>query len=325
MADAVAKPRPRDAGAGRAGAAPIATSPVTGRGASWRRGLERHAAKLALTPSLLIVFVFVYGFILWTTYISFTSSGLVPRYELTGLGQYVKLWSSDRWLQALRNLGLFTGLFIGACLAIGVALAVLLDQKIRAEGFLRTIFLYPMALSFIVTGTAWKWILNPGLGLESFAHRLGFAGFTFDWLVNPERSIYTVVIAAVWQSSGFVMALMLAGLRGIDGDIMRAAQVDGASLPVTYRRIVLPALRPVFLSTFIILAHISIKTFDLVIALTGGGPGYASDMPATYMYTQTFQRNQLGVGAASAVMMLMGVTAVIVPYLYSELRTKPHD
>jgi glucose/mannose transport system permease protein len=200
-----------------------------------------------------------------------------------------------------------------------------LDQKIRAEGFLRTIFLYPMALSFIVTGTAWKWILNPGLGIESIAHRLGFAGFSFDWLVNPERSIYTVVIAAVWQSSGFVMALMLAGLRGVDADIMRAAQVDGASLPVIYRRIVLPALRPVFLSTFIILAHISIKTFDLVIALTGGGPGYSSDMPATFMYTQTFQRNQLGVGAASAVMMLMGVTAVIVPYLYSELRTKPHD
>jgi glucose/mannose transport system permease protein len=219
-------------------------------------------------------------------------------------------------------MGIFGFLYILICLALGLFLAILLDQKIRGEGVLRPIYLYPMALSFIVTGTAWKWFLNPGLGLDKTMHAWGFEWFKFDWLVNPEMAIYTVVIAGVWQASGFCMAMFLAGLRGIDSEIMRAAQIDGASTFALYRRIVIPLLRPVFLSAFIVLAHMAIKSYDLVIALTGGGPGNATELPSTFMYSYTFTRNQMAVGAASAIMMLMTICAIIVPYLYSELREK---
>ena len=192
----------------------------------------------------------------------------------------------------------------------------------RTEGVLRTVYLYPMAVSMIVTGTAWKWILNPGLGLEHLMHQWGFESFTFDWLVRGETAIYCVVIAGVWQSAGFVMALFLAGLRGIDESIIKAAQVDGASLPRIYWRIILPSLRPVFFSTLMVVAHLAIKSFDLVMALTAGGPGYATDLPATFMYAHAFTRGQIGLGAASATIMLATVAAIVVPYLYSELRTK---
>jgi len=219
---------------------------------------------------------------------------------------------------------LFGSFFVSIALIVGLGLAILLDQRVRAEGFIRSIYLYPMALSFIVTGTAWKWLLNPGLGVEKVMHDWGFTSFTFDWLVNPDRAIYTVVIAGVWQSSGFVMALFLAGLRGIDDSIIKAAQVDGASLPTIYRRIIIPSLRPVFFSSVMILTHIAVKSFDLVVALTGGGPGFASDLPATFMYAFAFTRSQIGLGAASAIIMLMIVAAVIVPFMYSELRRAPH-
>jgi glucose/mannose transport system permease protein len=182
-----------------------------------------------------------------------------------------------------------------------------------------------MALSFIVTGTAWKWILNPSLGFERLIRQLGFENFSFYWLVNSDMSIYTVVIAGVWQSSGFVMALFLAGLRGIDDTIIKAAQVDGASLPRIYWRIIIPSLRPVFFSAVIILSHIAIKSFDLVMVLTRGGPGYSSDLPATFMYAFAFTRSRLAFGAASAMVMFGAVMAVIIPYLYSELRVKRNE
>ncbi len=223
---------------------------------------------------------------------------------------------------AIRNLFIYGSLFVGFCTILGLILAILLDQRIRIEGALRTIYLYPMALSFIVTGTAWKWILNPGLGLERLVREMGYASFTFDWLVDSRMSIYTIVIAGVWQSTGFVMALFLAGLRGIDDAVINAARVDGASLPRIYWRIIIPSLRPVFFSAVVILFHIAIKSFDLVMVLTRGGPGYSSDLPATFMYTFAFTRNQLGFGAASAMIMFFGVMAIIVPYLYSELRIK---
>jgi glucose/mannose transport system permease protein len=284
--------------------------------------LERWLPKIVVAPSALAALIGIYGFILWTAWISFTKSRLLPRYDLAGFYQYVKLFTNDRWWVACKNLVIFGGLFIVLCIIIGLILAILLDQRIRAEGALRVIYLYPMALSFMVTGTAWKWILNPGLGLERLVQHLGFSDFTFDWLVNSEMAIYTVVIAGVWQSSGFVMALFLAGLRGIDNSIIKAAQVDGASLPKIYRRIIIPSLRPVFFSTIIILSHIAIKSFDLVMVLTRGGPGYASDLPATFMYTFAFTRSRLGFGASSAMVMFCGVMAIIIPYLYSELRTK---
>jgi glucose/mannose transport system permease protein len=351
--------------------------------------LETVLPKLVLAPTFLAALIFIYGFILWTAWISMTQSTLLPNYKIADgyqitptvlaqlekdgvpaavleklqnlekqglankkskflrniknkigseqsakykdlilqhaytrapLFQYKKLFASDRWMVALKNLLIFGFLFITICIFLGLLLAIFLDQRIRVEGALRSIYLYPMALSFIVTGAAWKWILNPDLGVERLVRNLGFTGFTFDWLVNSDMAIYTVVIAAVWQSAGFVMALFLAGLRGIDDAIIKAAQVDGASLPRIYWRIIIPSLRPVFFSAIIILSHIAIKSFDLVMVLTRGGPGYSSDLPATFMYTFAFNRGRLGFGASSAMMMFFAVMAIIIPYLYSELR-----
>jgi len=284
--------------------------------------LSQWMPKLVLAPSFILAMAFIYGLMAWNGYLSLSASRLLPNYEFVGFQQYVNLWESERWWVALKNLGVFGGLFLFFGMAIGLLLAILLDQKIRTEGVLRTIYLYPMAISFIVTGTAWKWILNPGLGIERLVQGWGFENFRFDWLVDSEHSIYCVAIAGIWQASGFVMALFLAGLRGIDDSIIKAAQIDGASLPRIYWRIVVPSLRPVFFSTLMVVSHLAIKSFDLVVALTAGGPGYASDLPATFMYAMSFSRGQVGMGAASATVMLATIAAIVVPYLYSELRTK---
>ena len=278
--------------------------------------------RIVVAPSFIISLLFIYGLMAWNGYLSMSASRILPNYEFVGLQQYAALLESDRFRVAMTNMGIFGVLFIGGAMAIGVLLAILLDQKVRAEGVLRTVYLYPMAVSMIVTGTAWKWMLNPGLGLEHLMRQWGFESFTFDWLVRGETAIYCIVIAGVWQSAGFVMALFLAGLRGIDESIIKAAQVDGASLPRIYWSIILPSLRPVFFSTLMVVAHLAIKSFDLVMALTAGGPGYATDLPATFMYATAFTRGQIGVGAASATVMLATVAAIVVPYLYSELRTK---
>ena len=290
----------------------------------WFAALETALPRIVLAPSFAATVVFIYGFILWTLYISMTKSTFLPSYDFVGLVNYLKLWRIERWWVAVGNLLTYGGLFIFFCTVLGLGLAIFLDQKIRIEGALRTIYLYPLALSFVVTGTAWKWILNPGLGIERLVREWGWSTFTFDWLVTSEMSIYCVVIAGVWQSTGFVMAMFLAGLRGIDDAILKAAQVDGASLTRIYGKIIIPSLRPVFFSTIIILTHIAIKSFDLVVVLTGGGPGYASDLPATFMYSYAFTRGQLAMGAASAMMMFCMVMAIIVPYLYSELRRRAY-
>ncbi|RJX70010.1 sugar ABC transporter permease [Vibrio sinensis] len=284
--------------------------------------LQSWLPKLVLAPTMLITVVCIYGYIFWTALLSLTNSRFLPSFQFVGFAQYEKLMENDRWVTSITNLGIFGVLFIVIAIALGVMLAILLDQNIRQEGAIRTIYLYPMALSFIVTGTAWKWILNPGLGIEKLVHDWGFESFRFDWLVNSDMSVYTLVIAAVWQSSGFVMAMFLAGLRSIDSSIIKAAQIDGASLPTIYWRIILPCLRPVFLSAVIITSHIAIKSFDLVTAMTAGGPGYSSDLPALFMYAHSFTRGQIGLGAASAIMMLAGILAILIPYLYSELREK---
>ncbi|MGB2078576.1 MAG: carbohydrate ABC transporter permease [Vibrio sp.] len=287
---------------------------------SWQAWWQQHLPKIVLAPSMTLILVFVYGFIAWTAWISFSSSRMLPNYNFDGLTAYEKLWRTFNWLTSLENLAVFGILYIVICTGLGLLLAILLDQKIRFEGLLRPIFLYPMAVSFIVTGTAWKWFLNPGLGLEKTMQTLGWSSFKFDWLINPDMAIYTVVIAGVWQTSGFVMAMFLAGLRGIDQEQIKAAQLDGASMPKIYWRIIIPQLRPLFLSVFIILSHMAIKSYDLVIALTGGGPGNATSLPATFMYSYTFSRNQMAVGSASAMIMLMTIAAIIIPYLYSELK-----
>ena len=278
--------------------------------------------RLVLMPSFAVSFLFIYGLIAWNGYLSVSASRLLPNYEWAGFAQYINLFSNERFHVALSNMAIFGSLFIGGAMALGLLLAILLDQKIRAEGVLRTVYLYPMAISFIVTGTAWKWILNPGLGVEHTVRQWGFENFVFDWLIDPDKAIYCVAIAGVWQSAGFVMALFLAALRGIDDSIIKAAQVDGATLPTVYWRIIIPSLRPVFFSTLMVVSHLAIKSFDLVMALTNGGPGFATDLPATFMYAMAFTRGQIGLGAASATVMLAMVAAIVVPYLYSELRSK---
>ena len=290
--------------------------------ADFKTRFQHWLPKLVLSPSVAMVLVFVYGFILFSVYLSFTDSRLLPSFGWVGWENYSKLWRLSHWETSITNMGIFAALYIGICTVLGLGLAIFLDQKIRGEGMIRTIYLYPMALSFIVTGTAWKWFLDPGIGLENVMHSWGWTSFEFDWIKNRDFAIYTVVLAAVWQTSGFVMAMFLAGLRGIDNEILKAAQMDGASNWNLYRRIIIPQLRPAFLSAFVILSHLAIKTFDLVIALTGGGPGRATELPATFMYSYTFSRNQMGIGAASATIMLMTIAAIMIPYLYAELREK---
>jgi len=285
-----------------------------------RNRLQEILPKLVLAPSFIIVLVFVYGFIAYTGYLSMTASKMLPSSDFVGLLNYSKLWALPHWWRAITNLGIFAVLYIVISSVVGLALAILLDQKIRAEGLLRPIYLYPMALSFIVTGTAWKWFLDPGIGLEHTMRVWGWESFTFGWIKDGSMAIYCLVIAAVWQSSGFVMAMFLAGLRGVDNEIIKAAQIDGASPFITYRRIIIPLMRPVFLSAFVVLAHLAIKAYDLVVALTGGGPGQATELPATFMYSYTFSRNQMGIGASSAIIMLAMIFSIIIPYLYSEVR-----
>ncbi|WP_395703446.1 carbohydrate ABC transporter permease [Aquabacterium sp.] len=276
--------------------------------------------KLLISPSVLLVLVCVYGYMLFTLWLSLTASTLMPVYDYAGFGSYRRLFGLENWSVSLGNLAVFAGLYIGIAIAMGLGLAILVDQKLRAEGLFRSIFLYPMALSFIVTGTAWKWLLDPGVGLERTVRSWGWQGFSFDWIKDSDMAIYCVVIAAVWQTAGFVMALFLAGLRGVDAEVVNAARVDGAPPWQIYLRVILPQLGPVFLSAFVILAHMAIKSYDLVIALTNGGPGRSTWLPSVFMYQYTFTRNEMAVGAASAVLMLAGIGIVVLPYLVGEYR-----
>lgn len=288
-----------------------------------RATLQDLLPKIVLAPSFAVILIFVYGFIAFTAVLSFSGSKLLPDFSTwVGFGNYVRLFNHPNWIVALKNLAIFSILYIVICSVIGLALAIFLDQKIRGEGMLRPIYLYPMALSFIVTGVAWKWFLDPGIGLEHVMQSIGWESFSFRWIKEGKMAIYTIVIAAVWQSSGFVMAMFLAGLRGVDNEIIKAAQIDGASTFVIYRRIIIPLMRPVFLSAFVVLAHLAIKSYDLVVAMTDGGPGTATWTPALFMQKFTFGRNEMGMGAASAIIMMMMIFAIIVPYLYSELGGK---
>jgi glucose/mannose transport system permease protein len=276
--------------------------------------------KLLLSPSVLLVLVCVYGYIMFTIYLSFTSSTLMPIYDWVGTNNYRRLFGLENWNVSLSNLWVFASLYIGVAVVLGLGFAILIDQHIRAESMFRSIFLYPMALSFIVTGTAWKWLLDPGVGLEHTMHNIGWESFAFGWIKDSDMAIYCVVIAAVWQTTGFVMALFLAGLRGVDTEQISAARVDGARTWQIYMHVIIPQLGPVFVSAFVILAHMAIKSYDLVIALTNGGPGRSTWLPSVFMYQYSFTRNEMSVGAASAVMMLAAIGLVVLPYLFSEMR-----
>ncbi len=273
-----------------------------------------------LLPTILLLLIAVYGFTAWSGLISLTSSGMVPTYKFVGFAQYSRLWASDRWNHSVWNLFVFSFLFISVSIVAGLILAILLDQRVRFENTFRSIFLYPMAISFIVTGVAWKWLLNPELGIEHVVRTWGFDSFRFGWLVDPSWSVYTLVIAAVWQSTGFAVVLFLAGLRGVDKEIVNAARIEGAGSLLIYRAIIIPTLRPVLLTVVVILLYNAIRSFDLVVALTGGGPGFSSDLPTTFMFNFAFSRAQLGEATASSVMILVAVCAVILPYLSAELR-----
>jgi glucose/mannose transport system permease protein len=285
-----------------------------------RATLQDWLPKLVLAPSFALILLFVYGFIVFTAALSFTGSKLLPDFSTwVGFNNYVRLFNHPNWIVALKNLAIFSFLYIVICSVLGLGLAILLDQKIRGEGVLRPIYLYPMALSFIVTGVAWKWFLDPGIGLEHVMKMWGWESFSFRWIKEGQFAIYTIVIAAIWQSSGFVMAMFLAGLRGVDNEVIKAAQIDGASTMTIYRRIIIPLMRPVFLSAFVVLAHLAIKSYDLVVAMTDGGPGTATWTPALFMQKFTFGRNEMAMGASSAMIMMIMIFSIIVPYLYSEL------
>lgn len=281
--------------------------------------------QLALAPSLSLVLVSVYAFTAWSVLLSLTDSKILPDFHSwVGLHQYARLWSSFRWRLAVGNLVAYSLVFIPCAMGTGLILAILVDRQIRAEGFFRTLYLYPMALSSIVVGAAWKWILSPGMGIEKLVRGWGFPDFRFEWLVDSKMAIYTVVIADVWKASGFTMILFLAGLRAIDQNLVRAAMIDGAGVFQTYRRIILPLLRPVFASVFIVLIQRSLLTFDMALALTNGGPGFSSDMPAIFMVQTSFGRSELGLGAASAVMLLAAVMAIVIPYFVFDMRKNLH-
>ena len=275
---------------------------------------------LTVLPSGLVLIVFVYGFILCSFVLSLTSSRIAPVYDFVGLQQYALLWANDRWIQSLLNLATFGIVFVTMATLVGLVQAVFIDRKVRAEGIIRTIYLYPMAISFIVTGTAWKWMLNPSLGLERLVRSWGWESFRFDWIVNPDMAIYTLAIAAIWQSSGFSMAIFLAALRGIDGEIIKAARIDGATTWQTFWSIILPLLRPAFFTAIIVQVALALRCFDLMVAMTGGGPGFASDLPTNFFYQFAFGRSRLGFAAASGIMIFVMVLAVMLPFIIWELR-----
>jgi len=295
---------------------------LTRRGAAieW---VSRHTPKIVLAPSIAASFVYVFLFCAWTVWLSLSNSTLLPDSTFAGLKHYVALWQNRRWTIAYTNLFLFGGLYVVGSMLIGLALAILIDQRVRGEAVWRSVLLYPLALSFVVTGTVWRWIFNPTTGVQAFVRDLGFAGFDFNWILDRERAIYTIVVTGVWHASGFAMVLLLAGLRSVDQDLVKAAQIDGASMARIYWKILIPSIRPIMIAVVVILLQFAIKTFDLVVAQTGGGPGLATNVPAIYVYDLMFQRGQIAQGAAGAVMILLALTVVLVPYaIWSNRRNR---
>jgi glucose/mannose transport system permease protein len=287
----------------------------------WRSRLGSALSQLAIWLPLSITAGHVLVFTAWTTWVSFTASTLMPDYTWIGLRNYWAVTRTANFQIAYVNLFIYSTGFVLLTMALGLLLAILLDQRVRGENVLRTIFLYPLAVSFVVTGTVWSWLLNPGLGIQKLVHDLGWLDFRFDWLVQSDKAIYTVILAGVWQGAGFAMALFLAGLRSVDRDLIKAAQIDGSGPWRTYRRVVLPTIWPIFVTVFVILLQYAIKAFDLVRALTGGGPGISSTLPTLVVYDFMFQRSELGRGSAAAVLMLLSLVVVLAPYgLYMRWR-----
>lgn len=290
------------------------------------RLFKNMTAKIAALPMIATALVVFVGCTLWTIYHSFTRSRLLPAPEKwVGLKNYDRLWGENRWLISIENLAIFGACSLVLSLVIGFTLAALLDRKIRFENTIRTIILYPFALSFVVTGLVWQWLLNPSLGLQNVIREWGWTTFTFDPLNNAEIVIFGILIAGVWQGSGFVMVLMLAGMRGIDEDVWKASRVEGIPAWKTYIFIVIPMMRPVFVTALVIISAGIIKVYDLVVAQTSGGPGIASEVPAKYVIDKMFGSQNLGLGFAASTMMLLSVLVVLIPWAYLEFGGKKND
>ncbi len=283
---------------------------------------DRILSLLLIAPSVIAIAIFVYGFIAFTGFASFTKwNSLLPDFTWVGLYNFQKLFDTTRFQIDLRNTLTFTVLFLVFCLALGFILAVLLDQRIRGEAIFRNIYLFPLAVSYIVTGVIWRWLLNPGsaelgaTGVNLLLDNIGLGFLKNGWYTDPNIGIKAVVLAATWQMSGYVMAMYLAGLRGIPEDLREAARVDGANEFQVYRHVVLPLVQPITLGAIIILGHMSLKIFDLVVSMTGPGPGFSSDVPAFYMFDTTFRGSNFAQGAGIAIILLVTVAVLIVPYL----------
>jgi glucose/mannose transport system permease protein len=279
-------------------------------------------AKIASIPMILTVLVVFLGGSIWTIFYSFTSSKLLPKFKFVGFDQYERLWETRRWIISIENLALYGIFSLVFTLFIGFTLAALLDRKIRFENTFRTILLYPFALSFIVTGLTWQWILNPDFGLQGVIRDFGWESFSFDPLNDPETVMFGLLISGLWQGTGLIMVILLAGLRGIDEDIWRAARVDGIGTVKTYIRIIIPMMRPVFITALVLIAAGIIKIYDLVVAQTDGGPGIASEVPAKYVMNYMFGAQNLGQGFAASTMMLVSVIVILVPWAYLEFGGK---
>ena len=285
-----------------------------------RRAGYSNAAQLALVPAMLIALVVYCGSTGWTVWISLTNSRMLPSSVFVGTRQYDSLFGNERWIISVQNLGLFGALFLVSALILGFLLAAFIDQRVRGEGVLRSVFLYPFSMSFIVTGLAWRWLLDPTQGLTKLGQDIGLQGVQFDWLVRQDRVIYTLVIAAVWHAAGLTMAIMLAGLRGVDPEIWKAARVDGLPAWRTYLYIVIPMLKGSFATAGILLATSVVRLYDLSVAMTNGGPGIASEVPAKFVMDHLFERNNIGLATAAATSMLITIVAVVAPWLYVQMR-----
>ena len=279
-------------------------------------------AKIASIPMVLTALVIFVGCTVWTIVYSFTGSKLLPKTKWVGFDQYERLWGESRWLISIENLAIYGVCSLILSMTVGFVLAALLDRKIRFEDTFRTIFLYPFALSFIVTGLVWQWILNPEFGVQNVVRQLGWSTFTFDPLYNADIVIFGILIAGLWQGTGLIMCIMLAGMRGIDDDIWKAARVDGISTWKTYVFVVIPMMRPVFITALVLITSGIVKVYDLVVAQTSGGPGIASEVPAKYVYDKMFLSQNLGQGFAASTMMLLAVVIILIPWAYLEFGGK---
>jgi glucose/mannose transport system permease protein len=287
-----------------------------------RRGrrLGRLAVHAALLPMVATVLFVYLGTILWSVRVSFSSSRTLPRFDWVGFAQYRRLLDTERWQQSVDNMLLFGVLFISACMVLGFLLAVFIDQHVRAEGLLRTVFLYPYAMSFVATGLIWQWMLNPELGIQHVVRGLGFEDFRFDWIVRQDAVMYAIVLAAVWQASGLVMALLLAGLRGIDDSLWKASRIDGIPPWRVYLSVVIPMLGGSIATALVLLSVAVVKVFDVVVAMTLGGPGLASEVPAKFIIDNLFGRANIGLASAASTVMLATVLAFLAPWLYARRR-----